>query len=83
MDPNTHMRYGEFASKCAEFEVNDHWVIHKIAKRFSAMPIDQAHKQNNEIVKSFGGAIGLTENPSVFRKWIVSGPIQLLSNSTQ
>jgi len=74
MDPNTHKRYGKFPSKHTEFEVNGHWVIHKIAKRFSAMPIDQAHKQNNVIVKSVGGAIGLTENPSVFRKWMVSGP---------
>ena len=28
---------------------------------------------NNEIVKSAGGAIGLTENLSAFRKWMVSG----------
>jgi len=31
---------------------------------------------NNEIVKSADGASGLTENPSKFRKWIVSGPEQ-------
>ena len=59
-----------------EFEINGNWVIHKTAKRFSAMPIDQAHEQNNEIVKSAGGAVGLTENPSAFRKWMVSGPEQ-------
>ena len=51
-----------------EFEVNGHWVIHKTVKRFSTMPIDQAHEQNNEVVKSDGGAVGLTENPSAFRK---------------
>ena len=59
-----------------EFEVNGHWVIYKTAKRFSTMPIDQAHEQNNEVVKSAGGAVGLTENPSAFRKWMVSGPEQ-------
>ena len=61
-----------------EFEVNGHWVVHKIAKRFSAMPIDQAHEQNNKIVKLAGGAIGLTENPSAFRKWMVSKSEQAL-----
>ena len=40
------------------------------------MPIDQAHEQNNEIVKSAGSAVGLTENPSAFRKWMLSGPEQ-------
>jgi len=40
------------------------------------MPIDQAHKQNDEIVKSAGGAIGLTDNSSEFRKWIVSMAIE-------
>ena len=55
-----------------EFEENGHWVIHKTTRRFSAMPIDQAHEQNNEVVKSSGGAVGLTENPSAFRRWMVS-----------
>ena len=32
------------------------------------MPMDQTHEQNNEVIKSTGGAIGLTENPSTFRK---------------
>jgi len=61
------------ASIHSEFEENGHWVIQKTIRRFSAMPIDQAHEQNNEIIKSTGGAIGLTENPSTFR---VSGPEQ-------
>ena len=56
----------------AEFE----WVIHKTTNRFSTILIDQAHKQNNEAVKGSGGAVGLTENPSGFRKWMVSGPEQ-------
>jgi len=45
-----------------EFEEQDHWVIHKTSKRLSAMPIDQANEQNNEVVKSSGGAVDLPEN---------------------
>ena len=44
--------------------------------RFSAMSIDQCHEQNNEVVKGSGGAVGLTENPSAFQKWILAGPEQ-------
>lgn len=40
------------------------------------MPIDQAHEQYNELVKGSGGDVGLTENPSAFRKWMVAGPEQ-------
>ena len=40
------------------------------------MPIDQAHEQNNLIVKGSDGAVGLTENPAAFRKWMIAGPEQ-------
>ena len=40
------------------------------------MPIDQAHEQNSLIVKGSGGAVGLTENPAAFRKWMIDGPEQ-------
>lgn len=59
-----------------EFEEHSHWVICKTTNRFSAIPIDQAHEQNNEVIKGSGGAVGLTENLSAFRKWMVSGPEQ-------
>jgi len=49
----------------------------KITNCFSAMPIDQCNEQNNEIVKVLGGAIGLTENPSAFCKWMMAGPEQV------
>ena len=39
-------------------------------------PIDQAHEQNNALVKGSGGAVGLTENPSAFRKWMTAGQEQ-------
>ena len=48
--------------------------MNKTAKRFSAMAIDQAHEQNNAMVKGDGGAVGLTENPNALRRWMLSGP---------
>ena len=59
-----------------EIQVQGHWVIRKTRNRFSAMPIDQAHEQNNRLVKGSGGAVGLTENSSALRKWILVGPEQ-------
>ena len=37
------------------------------------MPLDQAHEQNNACVKGDGGAVGLTDNPSALRHWMVTG----------
>ena len=59
-----------------EFEERGNWVVYKTTNRFSAIPIDQAHENNNCTVKGVGGAIGLTENPSAFRKWMLSGAEQ-------
>ena len=50
------------------------FVIHKSRRDFSAMAIDQAHDQNNSIIKGDGGAIGLTEDPAALRRWMVAGP---------
>ena len=52
------------------------WVVQKTQKKFSYIPIDQAHKQNNKNVKGSGGAVGLTENPSAFRRWMIAGTEQ-------
>ena len=60
----------------SEFEDHGHWVVCKTENRFSTMPIDQAHEQNNAVIKGSGGAIGFTENPSAFRKWVIAGPEQ-------
>lgn len=38
------------------------------------MTIDQAHEQNNAVIKGDGGAIGLTEDSSALRRWMVAGP---------
>ena len=52
------------------------WVLRKTQSKFSCIPIDQGHEQNNELVKGCGGAVGLTENPIAFRRWMVAGPEQ-------
>ena len=57
-----------------EFTINQRWVVSKTRNKFSAIPIDQAHKQENRIVKEQGGAVGLTKNKIAFRRWMLSGP---------
>ena len=57
-----------------EFGRDGHWVLSKTMNTFSAIPFDQAHEQDNKIVKGSGGAVGLTENPVAFRRWMLSGP---------
>lgn len=56
-----------------EFQ-NGAFTINKTGNPFSSMAIDQAHEQNNAMVKDDGGAVGLTENPGALRRWMVSGP---------
>ena len=50
------------------------FVVHKSGQEYSAMSIDQAHEQTNAVIKGVGGAIGLTEDPSALRRWMVAGP---------
>ena len=57
-------------------QLSKFWVIQKSERKFSSIPIDQAHEQNNALVKGSGGAVGLTENPEAFARWMVSGPEQ-------
>ena len=57
-----------------QFENEGHWVLSKTNNKFSAIPIDQAHEQENALVKGSGGCIGLTENPAAFRHWMLSVP---------
>ena len=57
-------------------ELAKYWVIQKTKHKFSSIPLDQAHEQNNELIKGSGGAVGLTENPMAFRRWMVAGPEQ-------
>ena len=51
-----------------------HFVVKKSHHHFSAVPIDQAHEQNNKVVKGDGGAIGLTKDYTKLLRWMISGP---------
>ena len=51
-----------------------HFTVQKTKRIFSSIPIDQAHEQNNALVKGDGGAVGLTDNPSALRRWMIAGP---------
>lgn len=63
----------EIPSVAAEFR-KGHFVVQKSYRPFLSIPIDQAHEQNNKIVKGDGGEIGLTESSSQLLRWIVAGP---------
>eukprot|EP00794_Sanderia_malayensis_P004251 gene4251-4816_t len=51
------------------------FTIRKSNNPFSNMGIDQAHEQNNKVVKIDGGAIGLLDNEAALLKWAVASPI--------
>ena len=53
---------------------NGHFTIQKTKRMFSVIPLDQAHEQNNAYFKGDGGAIGLTDNATALRRWMVAGP---------
>jgi hypothetical protein len=69
-----HIRDMESLPPTLKEDFQNNWVISKTTNTFSSIPIDQAHEQNNAIVKGSGGAVGLTENPTAFRRWMVGGP---------
>ena len=51
-----------------------HFTAQKTKRPFSAMPHDQAHEQSNPPVSSDGGVVGLTDNPTALKCWMVVGP---------
>ena len=57
----------------ASFAVAILWYT-KSCREFSALAIDQAHEQANALIKGDGGAIGVTEDSSALRRWMVAGP---------
>ena len=65
-----HQRLPQVAK---EFDEGN-FVVCKTTRPFSAIAIDQAHEQNNTIIKVDGGAIGLTQNPRALLRWMVAGP---------
>ena len=44
------------------------FTVHKSPRRFSAIAIDQAHEQNNGMVKGDSGTVGLAKNPRALRR---------------
>ena len=63
--PNKHPHvYKEFSTSGGKFTVQ------KTTNTFSSIPLDQAHEQNNELIKGDGGGIGITETPGALLRWI-------------
>ena len=56
-----------------EFQIGN-FIIHKSDREFSSLAIDQAHEQANAVIKGDGGVIGVTEDASALRRWMVAGP---------
>ena len=50
------------------------FTVRKTRKAFSTIAEDQAHEQNNKIIKIDGGAIGILDNETALLKWMVGGP---------
>ena len=45
------------------------FTVNKSRKRFSSIPVDQAHEQNNTLVKIGGGALDILDNHTPLMKW--------------
>ena len=64
------------ASIHKECDEHGNWFVLNTTHRLSSIQIDQTHEQNNDLVKRSGSAVGLTENPSAVKKWMIAGPEQ-------
>ena len=62
-----------------------YFIVNKTDHPFSSISVDQAHKQNNKVVKVDGGTIGILENKKAFLKLAIVGPIisDLLNQADQ
>ena len=52
----------------------DNFTVKKSDRIFLNMGFDQAHEQNNKIVKAGGGRIGIFDNEAALVEWAVSRP---------
>ena len=50
------------------------FTVQKTNRKFSKIGLDHNHEQMNSKIKGVGGAIDLTENDQVLRRWLISGP---------
>ena len=64
-----HIRDMKLMTNELKVEFSKYWVVQKTVNRFSLIPIDQYHEQNNAILKGEGGMKGLTENANTCRNW--------------
>lgn len=69
-----HLRDMKSLPEQIRSEFHKYWVISKSRNKFSCIPIDQAHEQNNAVLKGSGGIIGLTENKEALKRWMTAGP---------
>ena len=51
-----------------------HFTVKKTTQNFSNISIDQAHEQNNKLVKIDSAAVSILDSPQALLKWSVAGP---------
>ena len=51
-----------------------HFTVTKSYKNFSSIAKDQAHEQNNKLVKIEGGVVDILDSNIALMKWMVAGP---------
>ncbi len=51
-----------------------HFTVKKTTRSYSAIALNQAHKQNKAAIKGLGGAVGLTQSSDGLRRWMEAGP---------
>ena len=56
-------------------KLSENFTVQKTNRAFSAIAIDQAHEQNNQIVKGSLNVISLMETPSTLLRWSLSSPV--------
>ena len=64
----------EFAPSLFKHFLDGHFTVKKTNNNFSNIAIDQAHDQNNKLVKIDGGAVGILDSPRALLKWAVVTP---------
>ena len=69
-----HLRDTKSLPESAREDFIRNWLLQKKSNRFSIIPLDQAHKEENAKVKGKGGAVGLTENPTALKRWMIAEP---------
>ena len=65
-----HIRNMKSLPEKAKPDFAKNWTVTKSRNSFSSLPIDQAHEQNNTIIKGSGEATGLTEHSNALEKWL-------------